>query len=156
MRCPRVLRLQHPRRLRLACRFRLTVFLSYLIVQTAHAFYFQRLVALARKMLPSRVRRAVNEEDIALSAFQSFCAGAAAGRFPKVDDPEDLWRLLVVITFRKVRRPVRYRGTKKRGGDLVRGESVFISAHNQSTPSGLAEMLVDGPTPELVASMEIA
>src|SRR6516225_6003270 len=48
--------------------------------------YFARLVALARRRLASvRHGRAVeDEEDAALSAFESFCAGAALGRFPRL------------------------------------------------------------------------
>jgi len=61
--------------------------------------------------------------------------------------------LLVVITFRKVRRAVRRRRSLKRGGDLLKGESVFISRDDKSGPSGLAEMLGEGPTPELAAEV---
>ena len=63
--------------------------------------YFSRLVTLARSRI--RVsRRAEDEEDIALSAFDSFCRGAAAGRFPRLNDKNDLWRILVTIVSRKV------------------------------------------------------
>jgi hypothetical protein len=43
-----------------------------------------------------------DEEDAALSAFHSVCAGIAAGRFPDLGSRGNLWRLLVVITARKV------------------------------------------------------
>ena len=36
-------------------------------------------------------------EDVALSAFNSLCRGLENGRFPKLQDRDDLWRLLVVI-----------------------------------------------------------
>src|SRR3954471_23803599 len=66
--------------------------------------YFDRLVHLARARLRSSPRRgaAQDEEDAALSAFDSFCRGVAAGRYPRLDDRDDLWQLLVVITRRKV------------------------------------------------------
>ena len=35
----------------------------------------------------------------------------------------------------------------------MRGESVFISGENNSVPSGLAEMLGEGPTPQLAAEL---
>ena len=35
--------------------------------------YFERLVRLARGKLPVHCRRAFDEEDVAISAFQSFC-----------------------------------------------------------------------------------
>src|SRR6516162_5683836 len=63
--------------------------------------YFRRLVGLARKRLQGAPRRAVDEEDVALSAFDSFYRGAERGRFPNLADRDCLWRLLVVITCRK-------------------------------------------------------
>src|ERR1043165_1882401 len=60
--------------------------------------YFRRLVGLARKKLDGAPRRMADEEDVALSAFDSFCRGAEHGRFPRLEDRDDLWRLLVVIT----------------------------------------------------------
>src|SRR5206468_6738159 len=63
--------------------------------------YFHRLVGLARVKLQGRPRRAADEEDVALSAFASFCRNAEAGRFPQLADRDDLWRLLVTLTERK-------------------------------------------------------
>src|SRR5215467_3506162 len=63
--------------------------------------YFHRLTDLARARLRALPRRATDEEDVALSAFDSVCRRAEEGRFPKLDDRDDLWRLLVVITMRK-------------------------------------------------------
>src|SRR4051812_49720034 len=64
--------------------------------------YYVGLVRLARARLGSFPRRAVDEEDVALSAFDSFCRGAENGRFPQLRDRDNLWRLLVKITARKV------------------------------------------------------
>ena len=44
--------------------------------------YFQRLVGLARKKLEGVPRRSFDEEDVALSAFDSFFRGVATGRRP--------------------------------------------------------------------------
>jgi DNA-directed RNA polymerase specialized sigma24 family protein len=63
--------------------------------------YFRRLVGLARKKLRGIRKRAADEEDVALSAFDSFCRGAEAGRFPQLDDRDNLWWVLVKITARK-------------------------------------------------------
>ncbi len=63
--------------------------------------YFQRLVGLARKKLQGLPRRAADEEDVALSAFASFCRGAEEGRFPRLQERDNLWRPLVTITVRK-------------------------------------------------------
>jgi hypothetical protein len=56
--------------------------------------YFRRLVGLARQRLPGIPRRAADEEDVALSAFDSFCRGAERGQFPRLNDRDDLWQLL--------------------------------------------------------------
>jgi DNA-directed RNA polymerase specialized sigma24 family protein len=69
--------------------------------------YLPRLVGLARKRLRRAPRRLKDEEDVAVSAFASFCRAAEAGRFPELLDREGLWRLLVVITVRKVSHFVR-------------------------------------------------
>src|SRR6516165_6697424 len=63
--------------------------------------YFHALVRLARADLRAKPRGAVDEEDIALSAFDSFCRGAEQGRFPRLDDRDGLWRLPVTLTARK-------------------------------------------------------
>ena len=66
--------------------------------------YFARLVRLAQGRLRTwrRPGAAEDEEDAVLSAFDSFCRAATQGRFPRLDDRDDLWRLLVAITERKV------------------------------------------------------
>lgn len=63
--------------------------------------YYMRLVALARRILEDAPRRGADEEDVALSALKSFCWRAAAGRFPRLHDRDDLWKLLMTMTVRK-------------------------------------------------------
>jgi DNA-directed RNA polymerase specialized sigma24 family protein len=63
--------------------------------------YFERLVSLARVHLGNLPRRTADEEDVALSALKSLFRGARAGRFPKLEDRDDLWRLLFLISSRK-------------------------------------------------------
>jgi DNA-directed RNA polymerase specialized sigma24 family protein len=64
--------------------------------------YFERLVLFAHARLRNTPRALADEEDVALSAFDTFCRGVAAGRFPKLEDRDDLWKILVVLTARKV------------------------------------------------------
>jgi DNA-directed RNA polymerase specialized sigma24 family protein len=78
--------------------------------------YFPKLVALARSRLAGFPRRAADEEDVALSAFDSFCRDAAAGRLPRLDDRDDLWRVLLLITGQKAVDLVRRETADKRGG----------------------------------------
>src|SRR5262245_42451612 len=81
--------------------------------------YFDRLVHEARNRLKGRPRAVADEEAAALSAFDSFCQGTAAGRYPQLADRDDLWRLLVVIAQRKVADQVRAERAQKRGGGRV-------------------------------------
>src|SRR5262252_3193694 len=85
--------------------------------------YFRRLVALARQWLRAAPRRAADAEDVALSAFDSFCRNAEAGRFPQLADRDSLWRLLVVLTARKAAHLKRDAGRQKRGGGAAGEEA---------------------------------
>src|SRR5262249_10982176 len=75
--------------------------------------YFERLVAFARGKLHGVSRRAADEEDVALSAFHSFCR--AAQRFPRLNDRDDLWQVLVMLTARKAFQERRGQQALKRG-----------------------------------------
>src|SRR4051812_45861380 len=86
--------------------------------------YFRRLVGLARKKLRNAPRQAAaDEEDVALSAFDSFCRGAQRGQFRELENRGNLWRLLVTLTARKAFDQVREGNAQKRGGGAVRTES---------------------------------
>ncbi len=62
--------------------------------------FTHRLIALARLHLDSRVRQKVDPEDVLQSVYRSFFLRCAEGRFD-LNDWNDLWSLLVVITLRK-------------------------------------------------------
>jgi DNA-directed RNA polymerase specialized sigma24 family protein len=112
--------------------------------------YFLRLVGLARTKLPEGRRRAADEEDVALSAFDSFCRGAEAGRFPQLADRDDLWRLLVTLTARKAFDQVRDEHRLKRGGGGVLGQSALGTAGADSTAE-FERFAGREPTPESAA-----
>ena len=80
--------------------------------------YFARLVVLARARLRGAPRAAADEEDVALSAFDSFCRGAGEGRFPRLDDRDDLWQVLFLLTTRKAVGLVRHAGRANIGSKL--------------------------------------
>jgi DNA-directed RNA polymerase specialized sigma24 family protein len=81
--------------------------------------YFTQLVQLARGKLRGTPRRVADEEDVALSAFDSFCRGVAQKRFPQLRDRNNLWSLLVTLTARKAIDLVEHKGRLKRGGGRV-------------------------------------
>src|SRR5438105_11118264 len=96
---------------------------DWAVAQKLWERYFRRLVGLAAKKLRGVPRRAADEEDVALSAFDSFCRGLEDGRFPQLRDRNNLWALLVTITARKARKVVRREGRQKRGGNAVLDEA---------------------------------
>jgi DNA-directed RNA polymerase specialized sigma24 family protein len=112
--------------------------------------YFQRLVRLAGARLPAHCRRAFDEEDIALSAFQSFCDRAGRGQFPRLNDRDDLWRLLATITVRKALDTMRHQTRRKRGGGQVLGESALLVGE-ETDGEVVAEILGREPSPEAIA-----
>lgn len=84
--------------------------------------YFRKLVQIASKHLPRNVRQMADGEDVALSAFKSFCLGMQQGRFEHLVNRDSLWPLLVAITLNKARQTVRKESRQKRGGDWERQE----------------------------------
>jgi RNA polymerase sigma factor (sigma-70 family) len=115
--------------------------------------YYGQLVLLARQRLTSQPRRVADEEDLALSAFATFCRAAQEGRFPDLSDRDGLWRILITITAQKAIDQARYDGRVKRGGGHVRGESAFDHANLPSQARGLEQVIGDSPTPEFAAIM---
>jgi RNA polymerase sigma factor (sigma-70 family) len=115
--------------------------------------YFARLVRLAQARLRTRkgLRAAEDEEDAALSAFHSFCRAASEGRFPRLDDRHDLWRLLVAITERKAADQLRRARRLKRGGGRVHNEAELAKGEPSSGPAGLDRIAGSQPTPEFAA-----
>jgi DNA-directed RNA polymerase specialized sigma24 family protein len=111
--------------------------------------YFANLVRLARTRLRDAPRTAADEEDAALSAFDSFCRGAEQGRFPQLDGRDDLWRILVTITARKTSDMLERQRRLKRGGARARTEADLPAAALQA--GGLAGAPGLEPTPEFTA-----
>ena len=103
--------------------------------------YFQRLIELARKKLRDLPHREA-AEDVALSAFDSFCRSASLARFPQLADRDSLWRLLVIITARKAAHHKRDERRQKR--NRPRGNV-------GDTGLMLEEIVGREPTPEFAA-----
>jgi DNA-directed RNA polymerase specialized sigma24 family protein len=115
--------------------------------------YFHRLVGMARTKLQGAPRRAADEEDVALSAFDSFCRGAEQGRFPHLSDRDNLWQLLVKITVRKAIDLVRHERRRKRGG-AIQKECAFPGPEDSATGErGLEQIASNEPTPEFAAQV---
>ena len=116
--------------------------------------YFRRLMGLARKWLENHARLGADAEDVALSAFDSFFRGAEEGRFPQLNDRDELWHLLVTITARKAQRLVRDQSRQKRGGGEILGESaIFLPNDDGTRRIGLEQVFSESPSPEFVAQL---
>jgi len=111
--------------------------------------YFPRLVTMARGRLREGARASADEEDVALSALDSFCRGVEAGRFPRLDDRHDLWQVLIMLTARKAIDLARRQGRQKRGGARV--QRAADRAPNGSVSDVLDSLAARGPTPEEAA-----
>ncbi len=115
--------------------------------------FFARTVTLARHRLRNVPRQVRDEEDIALSAFESLCRGAQRGSFPLALDRESLWRLLVTITARKASDEAAYQRRAKR--DVAR-ETRATAASEGDDESGsdlIAQLISREPSPELAAQL---
>jgi DNA-directed RNA polymerase specialized sigma24 family protein len=115
--------------------------------------YFTRLVREARATLQGAQRRVADEEDVALSAFASFCRGIEQQRFPRLTDRDDLWHLLVAVTAHKARDLVTRERRLKRGGGKVRGDSAFVLVGDGEEWGGIDAIIGDEPTPAFAAQV---
>jgi DNA-directed RNA polymerase specialized sigma24 family protein len=115
--------------------------------------YFPQLVALARARLRATARRVADEEDVALSAFDSFCRAAEHGRFPDLKDGDNLWALLVTITTRKAADLAQYDQAQKRGGGQVRGDSAVAPPAGEDSAAGFDALAGQDRTPDMAAQL---
>jgi DNA-directed RNA polymerase specialized sigma24 family protein len=120
--------------------------------QAVWASYSERLIGLARKKLQGASNRVRDEDDIALSAFNSFFRGIKAGRFSDLIDRNDLWQILVMLAERKAIDQIRKSSAAKRGGGKVRGDSALGSAGDSQGPRGLEQIADSDPSPEVVTA----
>jgi RNA polymerase sigma factor (sigma-70 family) len=111
--------------------------------------YFDRLVRIAGRKMGSASKRVADEEDVAVSVFDSLCRGAAAGNFQQLTDRDDLWRLLVAIAGQKAVDQIRRQMSQKRGGGDVHGDSIFAQPSSDG-PQGFEHFLSSEPTPEFL------
>lgn len=107
--------------------------------------YMARLTALARSRLSRKLARRIDAEDIVMSAWRSFFAGANLGRLA-ISDDDNPWPLLVTITLRKLARQAERHTAERRnaGQDVALEESIDWQMAVSRDPSPEeAAMLVD-------------
>lgn len=106
--------------------------------------YFQRMVRVAKQRMGGVQTAARDEEDVALSAFKSFCLGVQSGRIPLDPDDENLWPLLVTMTLNKSLDQVRYENRLKR--------TPHGTSETRGTKLKLEELISQEPSPIIAAA----
>lgn len=110
--------------------------------------FFDRLKIVAKNRLQKKTRVVYDENDAAQSAFISFCNGISAGRFPNLSDRDELWRLLLVITARKVTGRHRHDHQDRRNVSRVVDHAVFSESSDNLLNQNIQER---EPSPEFAA-----
>lgn len=113
--------------------------------------FVHRLYELSRRKLQHETRRVYDEEDAALSAFHSVFDGISRGRFPDLGDRDGLWRLLVVVTARKVAHRQRYDRQQCRDVRRNASDSIFLRSTDDSTLPGDDTLQSREPTADFAA-----
>jgi DNA-directed RNA polymerase specialized sigma24 family protein len=81
--------------------------------------YYSILVDQAQRRMAGRTR-IHDGEDVVVDVFASFYQGIEEGRYPQLQDRNDLWALLLTITRNKAAKAVRYEHQQCRGGNRRR------------------------------------
>jgi RNA polymerase sigma factor (sigma-70 family) len=95
--------------------------------------YSARLIGLASRQMPDRVRRRLDPEDVVQSVYRSFFRRLNDGCF-SFDESHDVWRLLAAMTFHKARNAVKYHQRTRRD---VRRDVSLQSEDESSTEEGI-------------------
>jgi hypothetical protein len=98
--------------------------------------------------LPVRFRTDQDEEDIAISAFDSFFKGVKEQRFPRLNDRNDLWRILLMITARKAIDQINRVRAPIHGGGKVH---LLFDNTSSSVMERIEQLMSTEPTPEFAA-----
>src|SRR5687768_15506548 len=84
--------------------------------------YFERLLPLARARVRAMPQRSGGEEDLLVSVFDRFFRAVKNDKFSRLDDRDDLWQVLVMLTERTATDHFRRAHADKRGAGKVAGE----------------------------------
>jgi DNA-directed RNA polymerase specialized sigma24 family protein len=111
--------------------------------------FLERMLVVARQRLGGASRRVADEEDVVVVAFERFLHGVRQGRFPVLNNRDDLWSVLFTLTVRQAGRQARDQQRQVRGGGAVRGDSALRS------PAGdPLEIPAGDPTPAEAVAMQ--
>lgn len=122
-----------------------------------YGHFCARIYALARQRLPAKVRGVYDEDDVAVSAFQSLFRGVREQRI-RFNDRTDFWRLLLTIAERKIARRIRHETREKRDVRRLEENSIFSpGSPGQGAPrdrdASVQSLLAREPTPAFAAEV---
>jgi RNA polymerase sigma factor (sigma-70 family) len=123
--------------------------------------YYEKLIHLARDKVAASPAYFADEDDVVQSALVSFINRAQKGQFPRLDDRDSLWKLLITITLNKVRALARKEGRRieilqREQENFLKGEpSVEVAVEMADQIERLMSLLEDPMLREVaVAKLE--
>ena len=119
--------------------------------------YYERILRLVQRHLRNSgetFAAPLDDEQLALDAFDRFCAAWQKGQFPELSSRQQLWPLLVAITLNRVRDGQRAEAAQKRGANqpLIR-ESQLRGQGEDSSMVGMDQLPSRLPRPDFAALM---
>ncbi len=120
-------------------------------IEIAFDRYFKKLTRLATSKMTGLNQAQRSGEDVALSAFRSFCSSVKVGRLV-VEKETDLWTGLFLVVTRKVCAERRRQLADKRGGKSSQVDH-FQIGENGEEEDLLANVAGNEPSPELASEM---
>jgi DNA-directed RNA polymerase specialized sigma24 family protein len=111
--------------------------------------YFSKLERVARAKIAGLRLHDRDEQDVALNVMYEFFSAIRKGRFPRLDDRDDLWQVLIMILERRVI------DIWRKKPEPVCGESAISSPTGDGSQCGGIGMVPSfDPTPETVILLE--
>ena len=104
----------------------------------------------ARGKIHPKTRRVYDEQDAVQSMFLSLCQGLKADRYPDLQNRDNLWRLMLVMTGRKISKRHRFDRQLKRDNRRLLTDSYFVQNSQDRNSPNLYPSAAE-PTPELLA-----
>lgn len=93
--------------------------------------YFEQLARLAIRKLGHKPLRVVDADDVTNQVFEDLLLGIEEGRFKRLNNREDLWQIMIMLTERRAIDERRRYSRQKRGEGVVRGESVLAAGSDK-------------------------
>ncbi len=107
--------------------------------------YIANLIRVANRKLGAAQRRVADAEDVVVMAFTNFLSHVERGGFSQLNDRDDLWQILVMLTERRAIDQIRRQNPKAPAKTF--GESAVGRADSKSSNFGLDDLAGDTPTP---------